>query len=71
MKISELIQHLEAAKKLHGDSEIRTWSPEGFRPASEITTAPSFGEGTYIIIDYQRNWPSKTGEPSGKGRDNA
>ncbi|MDF3134496.1 hypothetical protein [Pseudomonas extremaustralis] len=71
MKISELVKVLEACKAEHGDKEIRTFSPEGFRPISEVTPGLSFDGEDYLIIEYVRNWPSKTGEPSGRGRDNA
>lgn len=71
MKISELIRLLEAGKTKHGDKEIRTFSPDGYRPVSEVTQGMSFDREDFLIIDYVRNWPSKTGEPSGKGRDNA
>lgn len=71
MKISELINLLEASKTEYGDKEIRTHSPEGFRPISKVTHGMSFDSEDFLIIDYARNWPSKTGGPSGNGRDNA
>lgn len=71
MKISELIKLLEASKNEHGDKEIRTYSQEGFRPISAVTQGMSFDGDDFLIIEPQRNWPSKTGEPSGKHRDNA
>lgn len=71
MNISELINLLEASKEKYGDKEIRTSSPDGFRPIVNVLPGMSFDREDFLFIDYLRNWPSKTGEPSGKGRDNA
>ena len=71
MKISELIYLLEAKKKEYGDKEIRIASPEGIRPIVNVSRGPSFDREDFLIIEHLHKWPSKTGEPSGKKRDNA
>ncbi|WP_339474375.1 hypothetical protein [Pseudomonas sp. RL_5y_Pfl2_69] len=71
MKISELIGLLEAKKKEYGDKEIRVFSHDGFRPIVDVSRGVSFDGEDFLIFEHVRNWPSKTGEPSGKKRDNA
>ena len=74
MKISELITKLEACLAEYGDRELRTWSPSEthtLKPVSDVVAPVSFNGKDYLVVDSQRNWPSKTEEPSGKGRDNA
>ena len=71
MKISELIGLLEAKKKEYGDKEIRIVTPDGIRPIVDVSPGISFDREDFLILEHLHNWPSKTGEPSGKKRDNA
>ena len=71
MKISELIGLLEAKKKEYGDKEIRIVTPDVIRPIVDVSTGISFDREDFLILEHLHNWPSKTGEPSGKKRDNA
>jgi hypothetical protein len=73
MKASELINLLNESIKEHGDHVVCTWSPfesSDVRPVSYLRRMHAHGEDV-SVIDCHRNWPSKTGEPSGDGRDNA
>mgnify|MGYP001761699512 CR=1 FL=1 len=71
MKISELIDLLETKKKEYGDKEIRLNTPDGIRPIVDVSPGISFDREDYLIFNPLQNWPSKTGMPSGKNRDNA
>ena len=71
MKISELIDLLETKKKEYGDKEIRIITADGVRPIVDVSPGMSFDREDFLIFEHLRNWPSKTGEDSGKKRDNA
>lgn len=72
MKVSELIKALNESIEKYGDHNVCTWSPtemSDVRPVSHLQRMQIKGE-EMTIIDCHRNWPSKTGQPSGSGRDN-
>ena len=67
----ELIDLQETKKKEYGDKEIRLNSPDGIRPIVNVSPGMSFDREDYLIFNHLQNWPSTTGMPSGKNRDNA
>lgn len=72
MKATELIKALNESIQKHGDHDVCTWSPTescDLRPISHLSRMLIRGTDV-TVIDCHRNWPSKTGEPSGDLRDN-
>ncbi len=74
MKISELIEQLKQFQQKHGDIEVAAASEHvkgSPRPVYGVSNMHLQGDEPYAYIGTHVNWPSKTGNPSGKGRDNA
>jgi len=73
MQISELIEQLNEIKKSKGDVSIHCWSSTQLGKTSPIQTLSQMGamdDSIYLVTECNPNWPSKTGNPSGKQRGN-
>ena len=74
MKISELIEKLKTLKNSKGDLNIHCWSSTQLgktNPIQSLSQLSSMNDEAYLVTECNPNWPSKTGNPSGKDRGNS